>query len=80
MKLLDRYFSVYCASFFFFSTTSEIIQVLLKDIMKGFFHAEQQVRISAFQVVTNILRQGLIHPAQVRFFSCIKKPVRLSTV
>ena len=50
----------------YFSTTSEIIQVLLKDIMKGFFNSEKQVRISALQVVAIILRQGLIHPAQVK--------------
>lgn len=46
-------------------TTSEIVQVFLKDIMNCFIHSEKQIRIAALQVVTLILRQGLVHPAQV---------------
>lgn len=47
-------------------TTSEIVQVLLNDVMKCFLYTEKQIRIYALQVIANILRQGLVHPAQVR--------------
>ena len=46
--------------------TSEIVQVLLSDIMKCFLHSEKQIRTSSLQVVSIILRQGLVHPVQVR--------------
>lgn len=55
-------------------TTSEIVQVLIKDIMKCFLHTEKQIRVSALQVVAIILRQGLIHPAQ-----CIPYLIAIST-
>ena len=42
-----------------------MVQVFLTDIMKGFFHPEKLIRISALQVVGIVLRQGLVHPAQV---------------
>ena len=45
--------------------TSEIVQILLNDIMKCFLHQEKQIRTSSLQVVSVILRQGLVHPVQV---------------
>ena len=41
------------------------MQVMLKSILDTFFHSEAMVRFAAVQVVALILRQGLIHPAQV---------------
>lgn len=41
------------------------MQVMLKSILETFFHADAMVRFAAVQVIALILRQGLIHPAQV---------------
>ena len=41
------------------------MQALLKSILETFFHMDSAVRLSALQVIRIILRQGLIHPAQV---------------
>ncbi|ESN96221.1 hypothetical protein HELRODRAFT_189155 [Helobdella robusta] len=43
---------------------STIIQVYLKQILESFFHLDQQVRMSALEVVVLILNQGLVHPQQ----------------
>jgi hypothetical protein len=48
--------------------TSEIVQTLLVDIMKCFLHTGIKIRTSALQVVSIILRQGLVHPVQVCLF------------
>ena len=41
------------------------MQVMLKSILETFFQADAMVRLAAVQVIGIILRQGLIHPAQV---------------
>ena len=46
-------------------TTSAFMQVMLKSILDTFFNADAMVRLAAVQVIGLILRQGLIHPAQV---------------
>ena len=48
-----------------FSVSSNIAQAFLHPILESFFHTELQVRLGALQAVVLILRQGLVHPAQV---------------
>jgi len=48
---------------------STIIQVYLKQVLESFFHLQSQVRMCALEVVVLILRQGLVHPVQVRIAS-----------
>lgn len=45
---------------------STIIQIYLKQVLESFFHVQAQVRLSALEVIILILRQGLVHPIQVR--------------
>ena len=35
-------------------------------VLESFLHSDLQVRFAAMQAVLLILRQGLVHPAQVR--------------
>jgi len=44
---------------------SAIVQVYLKHVLELFFSADIEVRSVALDVVTTILHQGLINPAQV---------------
>ena len=48
------------------SVSSNIAQAFLLPVLESFFHAEVQVRLAAVQAVVLILRQGLVHPAQVQ--------------
>ncbi|BFZ16564.1 hypothetical protein BsWGS_19603 [Bradybaena similaris] len=43
---------------------STVMQVYLKELMEAFFHENSQVRITALNVVTLVLKQGLVHPIQ----------------
>ncbi|CAB4014647.1 nipped-B B isoform X1, partial [Paramuricea clavata] len=45
-------------------TTSEIMQLYLKQMLETFLHPQSMVRLSALTVVNMILRQGLVHPVQ----------------
>jgi len=47
------------------SVSSNIAQAFLLQILEAFLHTEIQVRFGALQAVVLILRQGLVHPAQV---------------
>lgn len=49
-----------------FRMASTIIQIYLKQVLESFFHVQAQVRLSALEVIILILRQGLVHPIQVR--------------
>ena len=54
---------------FFFNLTrmaSTVMQVYLKELMEAFFHENSQVRLTALNVITLVLKQGLVHPVQVR--------------
>lgn len=44
---------------------STIIQMYLKHVLELFFSADIGVRSVALDVITTVLHQGLIHPAQV---------------
>ena len=50
---------------FLSSVSSNIAQSFLTPVLESFFHAELQVRLGALQAIVLILRQGLVHPAQV---------------
>ena len=56
---------IYCCSFFLCSVSSNIAQAFLVPVLEAFFHGEVQVRLGAVQAMVLILRQGLVHPAQV---------------
>ncbi|KAH9491444.1 hypothetical protein Btru_032197 [Bulinus truncatus] len=43
---------------------STVMQVYLKELMEAFFHENSQVRLTALNVVTLVLKQGLVHPVQ----------------
>ncbi|XP_005090101.1 nipped-B-like protein B [Aplysia californica] len=43
---------------------STVMQIYLKELMEAFFHDNSQVRLTALNVVTLVLRQGLVHPVQ----------------
>ncbi|XP_046841675.1 nipped-B-like protein isoform X2 [Xenia sp. Carnegie-2017] len=45
-------------------TTSEIMQLYLKQLLEMFFHPQPTVRFTAFSVVDMILGRGLVHPVQ----------------
>ena len=47
------------------SVSSNIAQAFLMPVLDAFFHGEVQVRLGAVQAMVLILRQGLVHPAQV---------------
>lgn len=47
------------------SVSSNIAQAFLLSVAEAYYHSEAQVRMAALQVVTLILRQGLVHPGQV---------------
>ena len=49
-----------------YRTTSEIMQLYLKQMLETFLHPQSTVRLSALTVVNMILRQGLVHPVQVK--------------
>ena len=49
----------------FFSMASAIIQVYLKPLLESFFNADGQLRMCALNVISLILKQGLVHPVQV---------------
>ena len=44
---------------------STVIQVYLKAILESFLHVKEDCRVSALKVITIILSQGLVHPAQI---------------
>jgi cohesin loading factor subunit SCC2 len=44
---------------------STVIQVYLKAILNSFLHPRVDCRIAALKVITLILAQGLVHPAQI---------------
>ena len=44
---------------------STVMQLYLKELMEAFFHDNSHVRMTALNVVTLVLRQGLVHPVQV---------------
>ena len=43
---------------------SAVIQVYIKQILESFFHSQYQVRFTALNCITLIMRQGLVHPVQ----------------
>lgn len=43
---------------------STVMQVYLKELMEAFFHENSQVRLTALNVITLVLKQGLVHPVQ----------------
>uniref|UniRef100_A0A2C9MAH1 Nipped-B protein n=1 Tax=Biomphalaria glabrata TaxID=6526 RepID=A0A2C9MAH1_BIOGL len=43
---------------------STVMQVYLKELLEAFFHENSQVRLTALNVVTLVLKQGLVHPVQ----------------
>ena len=47
------------------SVSSSIAQTFLNPMLESFFSGDGQVRMGALQAVIVILRQGLVHPAQV---------------
>ena len=62
MKLicfLNIFFLVFCRM------ASTVMQLYLKELMEAFFHDNSHVRMTALNVVTLVLRQGLVHPVQV---------------
>ena len=44
---------------------STVIQVYLKAVLESFLHRKPDCRISSLNVITIILSQGLVHPAQI---------------
>ena len=48
-----------------YSVSSNIAQAFLHPMLEAFLHPDLQVRFGAVQAVLLILRQGLVHPAQV---------------
>jgi len=54
---------------YFYSVSSAAAQTFLQDIFSSFFTTNLQVRLTSLTVLNLILRQGLVHPAQV---CCIK--------
>lgn len=44
---------------------SAVIQVYLKSILEAFLHEKAECRIAALKVISIILSQGLVHPAQI---------------
>lgn len=64
---MKRHLVQYFTNFLFISyrTTSEIMQLYLKQMLETFLHPQSMVRLSALTVVNMILRQGLVHPVQV---------------
>lgn len=51
---------------------STVIQVYLKQLLEAYFHPQNTVRMAVLQVLTLVLRQGLVHPVQVLtlFYEC----------
>lgn len=49
----------------FHSVSSAAAQTFLQDIFASFFTTHLQVRLTSLTVLNLILRQGLVHPAQV---------------
>ena len=47
------------------SVSSNVSQAFLQPILESFMNSELQVRLAALQATILILRQGLVHPAQV---------------
>ena len=52
--------------FFSFSVSSSVSQTFLQPVLESFMNSELQVRLAALQAIILILRQGLVHPAQVQ--------------
>jgi len=53
-----------------FSISSAAAQLFLTDIFSSFFTVHLQVRLTSLTVLNLILKQGLVHPAQVRILHC----------
>lgn len=47
------------------SVSSSVSQAFLQPVLESFLNSELQVRLAALQAIILILRQGLVHPAQV---------------
>ena len=47
------------------SVSSSVSQAFLQPVLESFMNSELQVRLAALQAIILILRQGLVHPAQV---------------
>ena len=44
---------------------STVIQVYLKAILESFLHPKPECRLASLKVISIILSQGLVHPAQI---------------
>jgi len=44
-----------------------VMQVYLKSVLDSLLHPHSSIRMASLHVVNLILRQGLVHPVQVRF-------------
>jgi hypothetical protein len=60
---------LFCAEWYYdlllCSVSSSVSQAFLQPILESFMNSELQVRLAALQAIILILRQGLVHPAQV---------------
>ena len=51
------------------------MQVYLKSVLESFLHPQPSVRMASLHVVNLILRQGLVHPVQVRSLTDLPRSV-----
>ena len=61
------YFVVSCKCIVFYSMASTVIQIYLKHILESYFSPHQLLRMTTLQVISLVLRQGLVHPVQVYY-------------
>ena len=59
----SNYTVFYCP---LFSVSSSVSQAFLQPVLESFMNSDLQVRLAALQAIILILRQGLVHPAQVQ--------------
>ncbi|GFS10541.1 nipped-B-like protein [Elysia marginata] len=58
---------------------STVMQVYLKELMEAFFHENSQVRLTALNVITLVLKQGLVHPVQcIPYLICMGSDIELA--
>ncbi len=50
-----------------YSMASTVIQIYLKHILEAYFSPQNLLRMTVLQVISLVLKQGLVHPVQVSY-------------